>query len=136
MCVKRHIMPVDLPQSVSVSGAEIHLTVWAVSAGVLCCNLAESKSVLKMYISKHCHEVTGFLLWIGTYCISCVVQQRSRVKDLFSLVGYDDSFVAVIRHVKSIIHVIQPLPNIRSHSVLFVLQRKRVLRSSRLLNEY
>ena len=88
-------MPVDLPQSVSISGAEIHLTVWAVSTGVLCCNLAEIKSVLKMCISKHCHEVTGFLLWIGTYCISCVVQQRSRVKDLFSLVGYDDSFLAV-----------------------------------------
>ena len=123
-------MPVDLPQSVSISGAEIHLTVWAVSTGVLCCNLAESKSVLKMCISKHCHEVTGFLLWIGTYCISCVVQQRSRVKDLFSLVGYDDSFFSCIRHVNSIIHVIQPLLNIRSHSVLFVLQRKRVLRSS------
>ena len=44
MCVKRHIMPVDLPQSVSISGAEINLTVQAVSTGVLCCNLAESKS--------------------------------------------------------------------------------------------
>ena len=55
------------------------------------CNLAESKSVLKMCISKHCHEVTGFLSWIGTYCISCVVRQRSRVKDLSVLVGYDDS---------------------------------------------
>ena len=64
--------------------------------------------MLKMCISKHCHEVTGFLLWIGTYCISCVAQQRSRVKDLFSLVGYDDSFVAEIRHVKSIIGVVQP----------------------------
>ena len=77
MGVKRHITPVDLPQSVSISGAEINLTVRAVSTGVLCCNLAESKSVLKMCISKHCHEVTGFLLRIGTYCISCVVQQRS-----------------------------------------------------------
>ena len=28
---------------------------------------------LKMCISKHCHEVTGFLSWIRTYCISCVV---------------------------------------------------------------
>ena len=45
----------------------------AVSTGVLCCNLAESESVLKMCFSKHCHEVTGFLLWIGTYFISCVV---------------------------------------------------------------
>ena len=54
-------MPVDLPESESISGAEIKLTVGAVSNGVLCCNLAESKSVLKMCISKYCHEVTGFL---------------------------------------------------------------------------
>ena len=50
MGVKRHIMPVDLPQSVSISGAEINLTVRAVSTGVLCCNLAVSKSMLKMCI--------------------------------------------------------------------------------------
>ena len=90
----------------------------AVSTGVLCCNLAESESVLKMCFSKHCHEVTGFLLWFGTYCISCVVQQRSRIKDLFSLVGYDDSCLVATRHVKSIVRVIQLRPNIRSHSVL------------------
>ena len=117
MGVKRH-MPVDLPQSVSISGAEIDLTVRAVSTGVLCCNSVESKSVLKMWILIQCHEVTGFLLWIGTCCISCVVQQRSRVKDLFSLVGYDDSCLAAIRHVKRIIRILQPRPNIRSHSVL------------------
>ena len=120
MVVKRHFMPVDLPQSVSISGAEINLTFRTVSICVLCCNLAESKSVLKMCFSKHCHDVTGFLLWIGTYCISCVVQQKSRIKDLFSLVGYDDSCLAALRHVKSIIHVIQPRPNIRCHSVLFM----------------
>ena len=106
MCVKRHIMPVDLPQSVSISGAEINFSVRAVSTGFLCCNLADGKSVLKMCISKHCHKVTGFLLRIGTYCLSCVVQQRSRVKNLCSLVGYNDSCLAAIRRVKSIIHVI------------------------------
>ena len=53
--VKRHIMAVDLPESECISGAEINGT-------VLCWNLAEncSKSVLKMCISKHCHDVTGF----------------------------------------------------------------------------
>ena len=86
-------MPVNLPESESISGTEINLTVCAVGNGVLCYNLAESKSVLKMCISKHCHEVTGFLLCIATYCISCVLQQRSRVKDLSFLVGYDDSWV-------------------------------------------
>ena len=93
MDVKRHIMPVDLPESESISGAEVNLTVCAVNIGVLCWNLAESKSVLKMCFSKHCHEVTGFLSWIGTYCISCVVQRRIRVKDLSFIVGYDESYV-------------------------------------------
>ena len=67
MGVKRHIMPVELPESESISGAEINLTVCAVSNGFLCYNLAESKSVLKVCISKHRHEVTGFFSWIGTY---------------------------------------------------------------------
>ena len=61
MGVKRYIMLVDLPESESIRGAEINLTVCTVSDSVLCCNFPESKSVLKMSISKHCHEVTGFL---------------------------------------------------------------------------
>ena len=71
-----------------------------------------------VHIFKHCHEMTLFLLWIGTYCISCVVQQTSGVKDLSSLVRYDDSSLAAIRHVQSIVPVVRPRPNIRSHSVL------------------
>ena len=118
MGVKRLIMPVDLPRSVSISGAQINLTLRAVSTGVICCNLAESKSVLNMCFSKHCHEVTGFLLWIGTYCISCVVQQ----KDLFSLVWYDDSCLAAMKHVKSIVRLLQASSNIRSHSVFFSME--------------
>ena len=71
-----------------------------------------------VHIFKHCREVTLFLLWIGTCCISCVVQQTSGVKDLSSRVRYDDSFLAAIRHVQSIIPIVRPRPNIRSHSVL------------------
>ena len=46
-------VPVDLPESESISGAEINGTVCAANSGVLCWNLAEncSKSVLKMCIS-------------------------------------------------------------------------------------
>ena len=39
MGVKRHIIPVDLPESESISGTEINLTVCAVSSGVLCCKI-------------------------------------------------------------------------------------------------
>ena len=72
-----------------------------------------------VHIFKYCHEMTLFLLRIGTYCISWVVQQLSGVKDLSSLVRCDDSYLAAIRHVQSIIHLVRPRPNIRSHSVLF-----------------
>ena len=78
-----------------------------------------------VHIFKHCHEMTQFLLWIGTYCVSCVVQQTSGAKDLPSLVRYDDSCLAEIRHVQSIIPVVRPRPNIRSHSVLFVYKIRR-----------
>ena len=54
-----------------------------------------------VHIFKHCHEMTLFLLWVGTYCISCVVQQTSGVKDWSSLVTYDDSSLAAVRHVQS-----------------------------------
>ena len=73
-----------------------------------------------VHVFKHCREMTLFLLWIGTYCISCVVQQKSGVKDLSSPVRYDDSSLAAIRHVQSIIPLVRSRPNIRSHSVLFV----------------
>ena len=45
--------------------------------------------------------MTLFLLWFGTYCISCVVQQTSGVKDLSSLVRYDDSSLGSKYHTRS-----------------------------------
>ena len=78
-----------------------------------------------VHIFKHCHEMTRFLLWIGTYCISCVVQQTSGVKDLSSLVRYDDSCCNKAKRFKSIIPVVPPRPNIRSHSVLYPVSRAR-----------
>ena len=84
-----------------------------------------------VHIFKHCHEMTGLLLWIGTYCISYVVQQTSRVNDLSSLVRYDDSCFAAIRHVQSIIRIVRPRPNIRSHSVLFIFETMFTIGESR-----
>ena len=78
-----------------------------------------------VYIFKHCREMTLFLLWIETYCISCVVQQTSGEKDLSSLVRDDDSSLAAIRHVQSIIPVVRPRPNIRSQRLVWPKRGKR-----------
>ena len=52
--------------------------------------------------------------------------EEFRVKDLFFLVGYDDSCLAAIRHVESIVRVVKLRPNIRSHSVLFTIYKKTI----------
>ena len=77
-----------------------------------------------VHIFKDCHKKTLFLLWTGTYCISCVVRKTSAVKDLSSLVRYDGSSLAAVRHVQSIIPVVRPRPNIRFHSVLYTLLKR------------
>ena len=112
--MKTHLS-VNLPQSVTISGAEI-------SCNQLCPMLqfgSKHVCIEEVHIFKHCNEMTLFLLWIGTYCIlSCVVQQTSGVKDLSFLARNDDSSLAAIRHLQSIIPLVHPRPNIRSHSVL------------------
>ena len=156
MGISTHLMPVDLPRSVSVCGAEINVVVHAVSNGVLCCNLSESKSTLAMLILNNCHQITGFLLWLGNYCISCVFHQRNRVKNLFSLFSYDDSCSPAIKHIKGIKDIdsvveaisklIQTKFNCQSvkYEIQFILcsckmentERKKILRNHRRRYEY
>ena len=121
MGVKTHLS-VNLSQSVSISGAEIKP--YSLGCNHSCTMLqfgSKHVGIEDVHISNHCHEVTGLLFCIATYCISCVVQQISRVNDLSSLVRYDDSCLAAIRHVQSIICVVRARPKIRSHSVLLPL---------------
>ena len=75
MGINRQIMPVDLPSKVTISEVDINCTIYFGSSGVLCCQLSESEYILKMLISRYCDSVTGFLLWLGMYCIGCVVQK-------------------------------------------------------------
>ena len=75
-------------------------------------------SIEHVHIFKHYNEITWFLFSIGTYCISSMDEQRSRLTDLSSLITYHYSSLAGITKIQRIIPVVQPLPNIRSHSVL------------------
>ena len=72
----RPTLKIDLPQGVSISGAEINLTFRAVSTGVLCCKLAESKSVLKIF----------FVDWNILYKLCASAKKEN--KGLLYLVGY------------------------------------------------
>ena len=63
MGVKTHLS-VNLPQSVSITWAEINLTLLAVSTYVLCCNLAPSMSALK----KMCIFSNMVMKWLDFCC--------------------------------------------------------------------
>ena len=120
IAVKTH-MSIDLPQSVSISGAVINLSLQARTTDVQCCNFPPSISPLNMCIfSKHYNEITWFLFSIETYCISSINEQRSRLTHLSSLITYNYSSLAGITKILSIITEVQPRPDIRSNSVLFL----------------
>ena len=94
--------------------------------------------------------MTGCLLWIGKYCISCVDQQRSRVKDLSFLVGYvchlgEIRLVKSIKGIQSLVKEICKITRSKSncqrlqHEIHFILylskidsrERKKIARKHR-----
>ena len=77
-------------------------------------------SIEHVHIFKHYNEITWFLFSTGTYCISSMDEQRIRLTDLSSLITYHYSTLAGITKILRIIPGVQPRPNIRSHSVLFL----------------
>jgi hypothetical protein len=57
--------------------------------GVVVNNKAKSKSYIESLICDT-NKNTGFLMWIGDYCISCIFQQTSIKNESFSILAYDD----------------------------------------------
>ena len=61
---------------------------------------------------------TGSLMWISSYCIACTYQQNKKVKQLFSLVTYEESESPAMKHAKHIHGVnnlVQEINNIVQH---------------------
>ena len=60
---------------------------------------------------------TGFLMWISSCCIVCVYQQNTKVKQLFSLLTYENSHspamkqVILIRGVDNLVEKINIIQN-------------------------
>ena len=83
---------VDADESVPVSLPTIYSGHVEVVPGVrrqASCNVLPSKQHLKSVILDNKESSTGFLMWISSYCISCVFQWRARQK-LSYVFAYDD----------------------------------------------
>ncbi|CAB4022606.1 Hypothetical predicted protein [Paramuricea clavata] len=78
----------DIPQRVEICGNEIHVKLQTNIQGVV-----DDKAKSKLHIESlicHTNENTGFLIWFGDYCISCIFQKTSINNMSYSILAYDD----------------------------------------------
>ncbi|CAB3985338.1 ATP-dependent DNA helicase PIF1 [Paramuricea clavata] len=78
----------DIPQKVDICGTEVHVKLQANIQGVLY-DKAKSRLHIESLIC-HTNENTGFLIWFGDYCISCIFQKTSIKNMSYSILAYDD----------------------------------------------
>ena len=102
MEIDRHQTCGDLCGSVQVCGAEISVVLNTQSHGMLSFNSQETKRKLETLILGNYCKNTGFLLWLSSYCITCIFRQTARAKYTFSLLTYDDTCEPAIQQNKGI----------------------------------
>ena len=89
-----------MPEDVTIFGMKIKVDVSKVSHGKLT-SLPENMISLMILILKN-YGKTGFLMCISSCCIACIYQQNTKEKQLFSLLGYEDSISSTMKHIKHI----------------------------------
>ena len=68
-------------------------------------------------------------MWISSYCIACIYQQNTKVKQLFSLLTYEDSHSPAMKqtiHIRGVDYLVEEINKI---NVLF-----KIIRNVRLWN--
>ena len=104
----------DLYTSLDICGVEISVQLKAQSYGMLSTSLNNTKNKLENLIFNNYSGNIGFLLWLASYCITCIFQQTVRVKYMFSLLTYKDTCEPVIQQIKisGIPPLVQAISNI------------------------
>ena len=87
---KHCLTSVTLPDSVAIFGSEINVHVNEASHRELN-NLTESRISLETLILRNQIVKTGFLMWISSHCKAFIYQKNTKVKQMFSLLTYEDS---------------------------------------------
>ena len=98
---KHCLTSVTLPDSVTIFGTNINVHVKELNHGELS-NLTGSRTSLKTLILRNHTRRTNFLMLISSYCIACIYQQNTKVKQLFYLQTYEDSHSPVMKQTKHI----------------------------------
>ena len=111
---KHCLTSVTLPDSVTIFGTNINVHVNEVSHRELS-NLTESRISLETLILRNPTGKTEFLMWISSYCIACIYQQNTKVKQLFSPLTYQDSHSPTMKqtmHICSVDNLVEEINNI------------------------
>ena len=93
-------IPRDIPQKIQIHGTEIVVKLKANIKGVIT-DKVESKLNIESFI-PHTNENTGFLIWFGNYCISCIFQATSINSMSYSILAYDDDTSCNAHYIKNI----------------------------------
>ena len=100
MGISRHLTKADLYTSLDICSVEISVQLKAQSYGMLSGSLNNTKNKLENLIFNNYSGNTGFLLWLSSYCITCIFQQTVRAKYMFSLLTYEDTCEPAIQQIK------------------------------------
>lgn len=114
MGINRHLKRADLYTSLDICGVEISVQLKAQSYGMLSSSLNNTQNKLENLIFNNYSGNTGFLLWLASYCITCIFQQTVRAKYMFSLLTYEDTCEPAIQQIKisGIPSLVQAISNI------------------------
>ena len=111
---KHCLISATLTDSFTIFGTNINVHVNEVSHRELS-NLTESRISLETLILRNPTGKTGFLMWISSYCIACIYQQNTIVKQLFSPLTYEDSHSPAMKqtiHICSVDNLVEEINNI------------------------
>ena len=125
---KHCLISATLTDSFTIFGTNINVHINEVSHRELS-NLTESRISLETLILRTHTGKTGFLMWISSYCIACIYQQNTKVKQLFSLLTYEDSHSPAMKqtiHIRGVDYLVEEINKI---NVLF-----KIIRNVRLWN--
>ena len=86
--------------SLDICAVEISVQLKAQSYGILSGSLNNTKNKLENLIFDNYSGNTGFLLWLSSYCITCIFEQTVRAKYMFSLLTYEDTCEPAIQQIK------------------------------------
>jgi hypothetical protein len=132
----------DIPQKVEICGNEIHVKLQANIQGVVY-DKAKSKLHIESLIC-HTNENTGFFIWFGDYCISCIEYETSINNMSYSILahGDDDSSPTCTAHyiknikdkhtlVDAIFNLVNEIQFLSCSSELSNCKRKRIMKNHR-----